>query len=107
MLDTKNKLKSARQRNTNNQKDLETQLAYFHELELDAGVLETPSFSMKTALMKIQKAQLSTEHSLENITGLVSDLTCLLTEIQHREGIQEDHIKELDADIVKQERKLD
>ena len=68
ILETKNKLKSARQRNTNNQKDLGRQLVYFLDLEKDAGALNTPSFCMKTSLMKIQKAQHSTEHSLEKVT---------------------------------------
>ena len=107
IVETKNELKSAQQRNTNNQKDLARQLAYFHVLELEAGALETPSFSMKTALMKIQKAQHSTDHYLDKITELVSDLTCLLAEIQYRDWIQETHIKEWEADIQKQEKKLE
>ena len=104
ILETKNKLKSLRQRNTNNQRDLNRQLAYFHELERDAGDLDKPSFSMSIALMKIQKAQQLTEQSMAKITETVDDLTCLLAEIQHRNGINEDHVKELNADIEKQEK---
>ena len=57
--------------------------------------------------MKIQKAQESTENSLDKVTELLSDLTCLLAEIQHMDGITEDHIKELVADIGIQEKKLE
>ena len=81
ILETKKRLKSARQRNTNNQKDLRRQLSYFQELEIDAGGLEKPSFAMSTTLMKIQKAQELTEHSMASITETVDDLTCLLAEI--------------------------
>ena len=69
--------------------------------------MDKPSFSMNTALMKIQKAQELTEQSMDKITDTVSDLTCLLAEIQHRYGINEDNVKELDAEIEKQEKKLD
>ena len=71
ILETKNRLKSTRQRNTNNQKDLRRQLSYFQELEIDAGDLDKPSFSMSTALMKIQKAQQLTEQSVAKITETV------------------------------------
>ena len=107
ILEAKNKLKGARQRNTNCKKDLIRQLAYFADLEGDNGGLDTPSVCMKTALMKIQKGKESTENTLDIVTGLVSDLLCLLAEIQHQSGISEDHIKEIVADIGIQEKKLE
>ena len=81
ILETKNKLKILRQRNSHNQNDQRRQLAYFRELEEDAGDLDKPSFSMKSSLMKLQKAQLSTEKSMEKVSETINDFTCMLAEI--------------------------
>ena len=78
ILDAKNKLKGARQRNTNCKKDLIRQLAYFADLEGDNAGSELPSVCMKTSLLKIQKAKETTEQSLDVVTGLVSELLVLL-----------------------------
>ena len=61
ILEKKSQLKSARQRNKNSQKEFGRQIIYFLDLEKDAGALDSPSFGMKTSLMKIQKAQYSME----------------------------------------------
>ena len=96
ILETKNKLKILRQKNSNNQNNLRRQLAYFRELEADAGDLDKPSFSMKSSLAKLQKPQTSTKQSLTKVSETIDDLTCMLAEIQYETGINQDHVKELD-----------